>query len=170
MKASDKQFQVSLVGSLKSPEIKKNLCQGVQNPLFLFRHSKGITFEEAKTKWDTLPEEEKKEFITSSSTQKKLYDEIKLLAKKHFSLTSALADTEKSIASLKEEYFKTRVKTSNPGGRRNKGSRGKMAFLAFSKSWKDKNVTEGQSGKEVRLLVSEAWKKLSKEDKDLYFN
>lgn len=170
MKVSDKQFQVNLIGSLKSPEIKKNLCPAAQNPLFLFRHSTNLTLEEAKAKWEALPEEEKKDFINSSSTQKKLYDEIKLLAKKHFSLASALADTEKTLACLKEEYFKGRVKTSTQVSRRGKVSKGKMAFMAFSKSWKDKNTTNVQSGKELRLLVSEAWKNLSKEEKNLYFN
>lgn len=174
MNLSAKEFSVDFVGSLKTPEIKKNLVWPAQNPLFLFRQSKGISEKEAKTLWETLPDTEKQPFCATSLKQKDLCSEIKILSKKLFSLTFALAETEKSLSKVKEEYSSLRVntatKTASSRRRNNFQSRGRAAFQAFSKSWKEKNNETEGTARELRLLVSEAWKKMTPDEKKVYYN
>lgn len=177
MKVDKKEFSVKLVGNLKTPEIKALLPKSPLKAHEIFAYSKALSLSEGKENWALLEESEKLPFIAECDKQRDLAAKIKVLAKQHYSLTQALSNAEESLKTLSEEYValvgsKGSKKTGSRGYYKKNGrkTKGKLAYEAFSAKWKEENSNNEEMNEEKRNLVSQAWKSLTREEKNKYYN
>lgn len=180
MKVDNKEFSVKLVGTLKTPEIKTLLPKLPLKAYEIFANSKALSLTQGKEDWNNLEESEKLPFIAQSDKQRDLADKIKVLAKQHYSLAMAISNVEQSLKTLNEEYSaligSRSLKSSKNAGSRGfykkngKNFKGKLAFEAFSAKWKEENSSNEEMNEEKRQIVSQAWKSLTREEKQKYYN
>jgi hypothetical protein len=165
MKQANSEFSVKMQGNYQVPEIKKLLPRWPQSPYQLYLIKNSLRPKDAFESWKALDEVARKPYVEESNKQKVLEKEIKLQAKKHYSLVVALNDLEAAMKSLKDQYSSLRINPKpQPRPKKNIG------FEKFSNEFLNKNLKEGESLQDNHLAIKKAWNQLTKDQKSAYFN